>query len=66
MNGTLKRIRTRKGLTQTEVAERTGLTQAYIAELESGRKRNPSLLVLMRIAEALDVPVTALIKAQGR
>jgi transcriptional regulator with XRE-family HTH domain len=64
MNGTIKRIRMRKKLTQTDLADRAGLTQAYIAELESGRKRNPSLSALTRIAAVLGVPVTALIKAR--
>jgi len=52
----------RQGLTQREVARRARLTQAYIAEMESGRKRNPSVAALARIARALSVPLIKLVK----
>lgn len=34
----LRAIRKWKGLTQTELAERTGLAQGYISDLDTGRK----------------------------
>jgi transcriptional regulator with XRE-family HTH domain len=38
------------------------VSQAYLAELERGTKKNPSLPVLRRLAKALGVPVTALLE----
>lgn len=46
------RLRKSKGLTQEEVAELSGFSQAYIGWLESG-KRNPTIISLFHLAEAL-------------
>lgn len=50
------RLRHAIGLTQEELAERSGLSQQYISGLESG-KRNPTVLTLFELATALDVEV---------
>ena len=49
-------------MTQDELAKRVGVTKAYISLLESGGHDNPSLDVLRRLAEALGVPLTKLLK----
>jgi transcriptional regulator with XRE-family HTH domain len=51
----LKAIREAKGLTQTELAKRANLTQPFISELENGIKKNPSYLVIQKLARALGV-----------
>jgi len=38
------------------------VTRSYIALLETGRKKNPSLAILQKIAKALGVPVTELLE----
>lgn len=48
----LARLRIAKGLTQEELAERTGLKQPNIARMETGRA-TPTLDTLRRVAEAL-------------
>jgi XRE family transcriptional regulator of biofilm formation len=58
----LKTLREEKGLTQVALAERAKVTQTYIAKLESGDKKNPSLAILQRLARALGVPVTELLE----
>jgi transcriptional regulator with XRE-family HTH domain len=58
----LKALREAKGMTQVNLAGKANVTQPYLAELEAGRKRNPSLAVLQRLAKALGVPVTDLLK----
>lgn len=58
----LKTLREQKGLTQVELAERAGIVQGYLAMIESGERKNPSLDVLKRIAKALGVPLTELLK----
>jgi transcriptional regulator with XRE-family HTH domain len=40
---------------------RAGKPVPYIAMLETGKKRNPSVAVLQRLAKALRVPVTELL-----
>ena len=62
LGGMLKALREGKGLTQMGLAKRAKVTQAYIAQLEAGVKRNPSLATLRRIARALGVPVERLLK----
>ncbi|MBA3511590.1 MAG: helix-turn-helix transcriptional regulator [Sphingomonas sp.] len=48
------RIRREKGMTQEQLAERSGLSQQYLSGLESGR-RNPTIVTLYEIATALGV-----------
>lgn len=50
----LKQIRAEKGLTQEQVAERSGLSRSYICALDSG-DREPSVAALRRLADALGV-----------
>ncbi|WP_427149653.1 helix-turn-helix domain-containing protein [Rhizobium leguminosarum] len=48
------RLRHEKGLTQEDVAARSGFSQQYISGLESGR-RNPTIVTLFELAQALNV-----------
>ncbi len=58
----LRELREAKGLTQTEMAKKVNVSQTYIAKLEAGDKKNPSLEILRKLARALGVPVTALLE----
>jgi DNA-binding XRE family transcriptional regulator len=53
-------IRKHRGLTQAEIAERTGLAQGYIADIEAGKKTG-SAASLKAIAAALGVPLDMLV-----
>ena len=57
----LKQRREQKRLTQTALAGKAGVSQAYIAKLESGEKKNPTLDLVKKLAKALGVPVTELL-----
>jgi transcriptional regulator with XRE-family HTH domain len=57
----LQRLRRSKDLSQEELADRAKIHQTYLSGVERG-KRNPSLLVLGRIAQALGVDVEELVK----
>jgi transcriptional regulator with XRE-family HTH domain len=37
-------------------------SRQYLSELEAGQKRNPSVVVLRKLAKALDVPVARLLE----
>ena len=52
MMETMIRARTEAGLTQAEVAERTGTTQSAIARLEGGRV-SPTVETLRKYAKAV-------------
>jgi transcriptional regulator with XRE-family HTH domain len=57
----LKQRREEKPMTQAALAETVGVSQTYIAKLESGEKKNPTVDLLKKIAKALGVPVTELL-----
>ena len=48
----LKAKRKLQGLSQTQLAQQVGITQAFLAEIESGRKR-PSIEVLEKLCDRL-------------
>ena len=50
----LVEARAAKNMTQKQLAERTGINQADISKLENGT-RNPSINLLKRLAEGLDM-----------
>ena len=58
----IRRLRQTKGITQRDLAAQAKVTGAYVAQLETGAKKNPSLDVLKRLAKALGVPVTELLE----
>ena len=58
----IKTLRKAKGYTQQELSERTGVSRIYVQALESNR-RLPSMKLLNRMAESLDVEVTDLVQS---
>lgn len=54
--------RTKAGLTQGALAERAGLHRTYINQIEQGHKA-ATVVVLVRVARALDIPTAALLQA---
>ena len=53
----LRELRLEAGLTQAELARRTGIHRPNIARVEAGR-HTPSLETLARLATAIGVPTT--------
>ena len=60
MGKTLKRLRTKKKLSQAALAQRAGLSREYVNKIEAGRY-DPPLSTLNTLAKALGVPVTELL-----
>jgi XRE family transcriptional regulator, regulator of sulfur utilization len=58
--GTLRRLRQEKALSQERLGELTGLSTNFIGEMERGLKA-PGLVVIVRLARALDVSVQELL-----
>jgi transcriptional regulator with XRE-family HTH domain len=59
----LRDMRERAGLSQDELAAKSGLSQAQISQLERGQTRNPGVSTLMQLADALGVPLHHVIAA---
>jgi transcriptional regulator with XRE-family HTH domain len=58
----VKQLRTARGLSQLALAKQAGVSQPYLWQLEAGRKTNPGIVVLRKLAKALGVPVTRLLE----
>ncbi len=56
----VKRYRKERGLSQEGLAFECGVHRTYVSGVERG-VRNPTVLVLERIAKALDVPPSCLL-----
>lgn len=52
----VKSLRKNNGMSQNELAEKSGLNRPYISGIEQG-KRNVSLEVIEKLAEALEVKI---------
>ena len=61
----IKAVRLKQRLTQQQLSAKCGLSQSYINELENGRKVNPSIIVLDKLAEGLQVPITDLLEPKS-
>ncbi len=51
----LRCLREARGLSQLALAKRARISQQYLNELETGKKANPGIQVLRKLAKALEV-----------
>ncbi len=58
----LRKVREERGITLTEVAERTGISKSTLSRLENGLRR-PSLELLLPLAQTYRVPLDDLVGA---
>ena len=61
----IREIRMLRKLTQEELAELSGVSRVTISQLESGDGKNTTSKTLLKLADALDVPVDTLFSAEG-
>jgi transcriptional regulator with XRE-family HTH domain len=61
MGRRIRAAREAKEMTQATLAARAGISRKYVVDLEAGRY-DPTVGVLRRIAKALGVPVTELLR----
>lgn len=57
----IRELRTKRGLSQRKLAALSGVSREYIARIELGQ-HDPTLLILEKLAKALNVPVTELLE----
>ncbi|WP_227394771.1 helix-turn-helix domain-containing protein [Jeotgalibacillus aurantiacus] len=55
------KIRREKGMTLSELAERSGVSKSYLSNIERNLKQNPSIQVIEKIAKVLEVDVKRLL-----
>jgi transcriptional regulator with XRE-family HTH domain len=58
----LRRVREQRGITLTELSERTGISKSTLSRLENGQRR-PSLELLLPLAQVYRVPLDDLVGA---
>lgn len=57
----IHRIRKSKNLTLSELAERADVSKSYLSNIERNLNDNPSIQIVEKIAEVLDVEVVTLL-----
>ena len=64
IGGEVRRHRAKRGMTRRQLAQASLISERYLAQIESGAG-NPSAGVLHAIAQALDLPISALLPESG-
>lgn len=61
----VRRLRIERGMTQEQLSFEAEIDLTYVGGIERGR-RNPSLIVMVRLATALDVDPERLLRSRRR
>ena len=61
LGANIKRIRTKKKMTQGDICRKLDMDRSYMSAIENGKK-NVTLAILEKLASALDVSVDELLK----
>ena len=61
----LRELRSKKDWSQRDLAAASGISNAEISRIEGGKRKDPSPLVLTKLAKALGVPDTEMLAAAG-
>ena len=57
----LKKIRTKKAISQGDIARELGVSRGFVSTIENG-KTNPTLSTISKLAKALNVSTNELLK----
>lgn len=57
----LKRIRTKKSISQGDIARELNVARSFVSDIENG-KRNPTLATIAKLANAIGVSTSELLK----
>lgn len=57
----IRRYRKQKRMTLSDLASTTGISKSYLSYIERGIKHNPSIDVLEKITEALEINISSII-----
>ena len=62
LNEKITFYREKRGISKSQLAREIGVSPAYITKLENGEKTNPSLELKVKIANALEQPLTVFLE----
>ena len=65
LSQTIRKVRLAQGMTVDQLAQKSGFSKGFISQVENFRI-TPSLKALIRIAEALGIPMSKLFDETGR
>jgi transcriptional regulator with XRE-family HTH domain len=57
----LKRLRKDRAWTQQKLAEKAGMSYVIITKIEQGVSKEPTILTMIKLADALGVPLDELV-----
>lgn len=60
----IKQLRLERGLTQMELAKKSGLHRVGLAKIETGQRKTPDLMTCRNLAQALGVDIAFLLEGQ--
>ena len=58
----IKEVRKQKKIYQYQLAEKVGVSQAYLSQLEKGKKQNPTIDIIVKICNELGLEIRILYK----
>ncbi|OYV27448.1 MAG: DNA-binding protein [Parcubacteria group bacterium 20-58-5] len=61
LGSNLKKIRTKKSISQGDIARSLNVARSFVSDIENG-KRNPTLTTITKLAEAIGVSTSELLK----
>jgi len=61
LGSNLKKIRTRKSISQGDIARSLNVARSFVSDIENG-KRNPTLATIAKLAKAISVSTSELLK----
>lgn len=60
-------LRTEKGLTQKQIAQKLDISESYYNQIEKGeRQKKMDITLLNRLSLALEIPITVLIEHENK
>ena len=65
LNNLIVSARSKKRISQRELARRIGINHVSVNDLEEGRIQKPSIEILTNISKELDISISKLLKAAG-
>lgn len=53
----IRELREERGMSLSVLASRSGVSKSYISNIERGIQKNPSLIIMKKLADTLGVPL---------
>jgi XRE family transcriptional regulator of biofilm formation len=57
----IREIREKQGLSLNKLSKITGISKSYLSFIERSRQTNPSITIVKKIADALEIPMNELL-----